>query len=58
MNELSFYGYVSPYKNWDADSDGVVDTFDLVLIRKSAIERSGYTVADLVGASSFLLGEK
>ena len=58
MNELAFYGYVSPYKNWDADSDGDVDAFDLVLIRKSVIERDGYTVADLVGVSSFLLGEK
>ena len=58
MNELAFYGYVSPYKNWDANLDGVVNVFDLVLIRKSVIEQDGYTVADLEGASSFLLGEK
>lgn len=56
MNELAFYGYVSPYRDWDADRDGAVDVFDLVLIRKSAIAGSGYTVADVVGVSRFLLG--
>ena len=58
MNELALYGYVSPFKNWDADSDGVVDSFDLIAIRKSVIDRTGYTISDLVGISSFLLGER
>ena len=57
MNELALYGYVSPFRNWDADSDGIVDSFDLIAIRKSVIDRTGYTVSDLVGISSFLLGE-
>ena len=56
MNELAFYGYVSPFRDWDADSDGVVDVLDLVLIRKSVIAGDGYTIADLVGISSFLHG--
>lgn len=58
MNELAFYGYVSPYMNWDADSDGTVDVIDLILIRKSVIAGDGYTTADLVGISSFLHGDK
>ncbi|MDO4863198.1 MAG: hypothetical protein Q4A05_03410 [Ruminococcus sp.] len=56
MNELAFYGYVSPFRDWDADRDGVVDSFDMVLIRQSVIAGGGYTVSDLVGVSRFLLG--
>lgn len=56
MNELALYGYVSPFKDWDANNDGAVDVFDLALIRKSIIADSGYTVSDLVGISTFLLG--
>lgn len=58
MNELAFYGYASPYRDWDANFDGAVDTFDIVLIRRSAIDGTGYTAADLVGVSYFLLGRK
>lgn len=57
MNELAFYGYESPYRDWDTNSDGYVDTFDLVFIRRSVIDGSGYTAADLVGISYFLLGK-
>lgn len=56
LNELAFYGYVSPYRDWDADRDGTVDVFDLVLIRQSVIAGDGYTIADLVGVTRFLLG--
>ena len=57
LNELAFYGYAAPALSWDADSDGRVDFFDQILIRKSLVSDDGrYSIADLVGITKFLLG--
>lgn len=57
LNELAFYGYAAPAYSWDADSDGRVDMFDQVIIRKSLADNDGrYCIADLVGVTRFLLG--
>ena len=58
MNELAFYGYVSPYLDWDANSDGKINVFDQILIRRSIVSGEGYSVADLVGITRFLLDRK
>ena len=57
LNELAFYGYAAPANSWDADSDGRVDVFDQVLIRRSLVDNDGrYSISDLVGITRFLLG--
>ncbi len=57
LNELALYGYTVQEKDWDVNSDGRVDVYDLMRIRRSVVSRTGdYTVADIVGATRFIQG--
>ena len=57
LNEVAFYGYVPEKKDWDANSDGRVDIFDIVRIRRSIFTADRkYDMSDLVGATRFVLG--
>lgn len=57
LNEVAFYGYIPKKKDWDANSDGRVDVFDLILIRRVIYGKGvEYNMSDLVGATRFVLG--
>lgn len=58
LNELAFYGYTVDSYSWDVDRDGVLDTYDLVLMRQHIAAADGiYSNDDLSGLSSYLLGK-
>lgn len=61
LNELAFYGYrTEAVKTYDLNSDGSVDVFDFIMLRKAleSGENDVYDVADLAYVADFLLCRK